>query len=372
MRFSRPLRTILTELSQSLNRSLIQQYLQPQSLYQERNQTPILFMHGFSSIKPINLIGYKLNFPFNTVNAVLGQLGYAVFTPSINAMDNAQNRAALWADHLQQILDKTGAKQVHIIAHGQGAIDARILACSRASSCNNAQGQPFEGKGLSHKIASITSIAGPHLGTPILDHLEAKEDKAKLNDVIDFLALINLCSIKTIKNAFENISSEYMLKEFNPCMKIPDSIPCFTISAQPTENHLDKHCLYESWGQLKETASFDGGGENDGLIPVNSAQFKGENTLLAGTQIRQWRHIGHVRADHFALTGYHGKGDFEYLPFYVGLAQFTNPIVSSSQTMELLTNGQWQHQPTPNEKTTTANDAKKSARKTPTRKKVTP
>lgn len=344
MRYTKPLKKILQSSTRSLLSEIFRRHFTPQAGQQINSEHPIFLMHGFMGGATLDIPGFNLFSYFNDLAVMLQQVGYSVYCPEIRALEAPDSRAASWAEHLEKILQQTGAKKVHIIAHGQGAIDARILACRRAATCSSVQGKTLTGQGFDHRIASITSLGGPHLGTPIFENPETKAATRTINDLLDFIALLNRTRRKQVDKCMENLSRDYMIKVFNPAMQLPANIPCYTVAANPINSDAMSQILDRGFKEINDMAEFDGGGSNDGLIPVRSALFEGNDTLLAGTDRKQWQPLGQVSTDHLGMIGSSDAymKDFNYLSLFVGLVQNIDQGYKPHTRMALQTNGHWQ------------------------------
>lgn len=344
MRYLRPMRKLI----ESGSRSLLVEALKPQ--VPKRSQVdftttfPVVFMHGFMGFNPVKLFNFSIIDPFHGASSAIESAGFITFSPEVNAAAPINDRLQTWANEIEKILKTTGANKIHIIAIGQGAIDARVLACKAMMTCTGVHGESIQGFGFSDKIASITSLGGPHLGTPILENIDTKEVKAAVTDLVDYIAFLNQTKPKNIRDCLENLTCDFMQKVFNPAMHIPNDIPCYTVAANPVNEKNTSMLLDTTWKYIREIAEYDGGGDNDGLVPIRSAFFEGSNTLLAGTQQKQWQVLGQLTTDHFGLTG---KRETRQVAvnanaFYVGLAQNSDLLYRSHTQMSLLTDGNWQ------------------------------
>lgn len=80
--------------------------------------------------------------------------GHVVLRTEVPAVESVAVRAAALAPQVDEMLAKTGATQVHIIAHSMGGLDARYLISTL---------------GYAPKVASLTTMSSPHRGSPIAD-----------------------------------------------------------------------------------------------------------------------------------------------------------------------------------------------------------
>ncbi|NRB39101.1 MAG: hypothetical protein HRU20_11640 [Pseudomonadales bacterium] len=350
MRYIKPLKkVILTGSKAMLSTALLKQNQHPKKIKHTNQEYPIIFMHGFMGFSERSVFNLTLFDYFNGAQNILKQMGYQIYAPSINALASVQERNNQWIKAIDDILLETGCEKVHIIAHSQGAIDARIIATPIVHHCRTPYHGELYGSGYGDHIASITSVAGPHMGTPLADPVYADDEDGELmSDVINLIAMMTGKSHKSARQAMDFLSRKFMLDVFNPSMKVPNNIPCFTITGNPA-NKKDLSSLFDlTWQKLMDTAIEDGGGENDGFAPVSSARFDSCKTLLAGTDKLQWMHLGHVKADHMALIGIPAESsthtNFSHQPLYVGIAQHTDSNFIQHMQLALQDNGHWQRQ----------------------------
>ncbi|MCY4046282.1 MAG: hypothetical protein OXE99_14555 [Cellvibrionales bacterium] len=344
MRYVKPIRKLIESGSRSLLMEVLKPHAPKRSQVDFSTTFPVVFMHGFMGFNPIKLFNFPIVDPFHGASSAIESAGFVTYSPDVDATALVNDRLQMWANEIEKILKTTGAKKIHIIAIGQGAIDARVLACKAMMSCTGPHGESIQGFGFSNKIASITSLGGPHLGTPILENIDTKEVKSAVMDLMDYIAFLNQSKIKNVRQCLENISCDFMQKVFNPVMHIPNDIPCYTVAANPVNEKNTSLLLDETWQYIREIAEYDGGGDNDGLVPIRSALFDGNDTLLAGTQQKQWQVLGQLTTDHFGLAG---KRETRQVAvntnaFYLGLAQNSDLLYRSHTQMSLLTDGNWQ------------------------------
>lgn len=108
---------------------------------------PIVLAHGFDA-SPTNRWG------FNGVAEALKADGHIVEVASVPPYNSPEVRAMFLADHVDAVLERTGAPKVNIIAHSMGGLDTRVLV---------------SGMGYGDRVASVTTISSPHRGTNVAD-----------------------------------------------------------------------------------------------------------------------------------------------------------------------------------------------------------
>lgn len=112
---------------------------------------PIVLSHGMGA-RANNLgIGYWYNIP-----GELRDEGAQVFISDQQAYDRTADRAAELKKYVLYVLAVTGKSKVNIIGHSHGTLDSRYMIANL---------------GMKDKVASYTSIAGPHRGSAVADVL---------------------------------------------------------------------------------------------------------------------------------------------------------------------------------------------------------
>lgn len=99
----------------------------------------------------------KLHY-FKGLRTMLIARGYAVYHTHVGWGSDVNTRANDLKEDLRRLLDQTGAKQINIIAHSMGGLDARHMMFNDRN------------EGRIHKsVASLTTISTPHEGSPFAD-----------------------------------------------------------------------------------------------------------------------------------------------------------------------------------------------------------
>lgn len=241
----------------------------------EATRYPIVLMHGMAGTdRYFGLLDY-----FYDIVPLLSGRGFAAFTPVVPPIGSSADRADVLAPQIDAVLAETGAAKVHLIAHSQGGLDARILV---------------SGLGYADRVASITTISSPHAGIPI--------------DIPEWLA-------------GEDFSREAMAAF---ALQYPDveAMPRFSWAGR-TCSRLEGACQDANQGEVVElvlgashalmsAAAADDGdhGENDGVVLVSSARW-GE-------------FLGIVPADHFDEVGQiadAAPAPFDHRGFYLSEAR---------------------------------------------------
>ena len=346
MRYIKPMGKVLFTGTQAMLSEILRQQLNKNKLAEPlNNEYPILMMHGFMGFSEISIAGITLFDYFNGVKALLEKMGYTVITPAVTPIDTPQNRATQWANHLDQLLSDTGASKAHIIAHSQGCIDARVLAAPCEHSCQTPSQGELEGKGYGDKIATMTMLGGPHLGTVLADANNSTATAEFFMDLIGLVAMMTGSTAKSAEKTVEMMKPEFMQKEFNPNIVVPNHIPCYTIAGSPQNESQVGFMFDKTWEQLMCLSAEDGGGENDGFVVVDSAHYAGNTAKLKGTDIPQWQSLGNIHADHITMIGipleFKNNDFFSHLPMFIGIAQQVDNCYRRNIEMQLHSNGEW-------------------------------
>lgn len=108
---------------------------------------PTIMLHGYGGSDSV--------MGFNNIARYLTKRGFVVSNPAVPPYNAPLRRAGFFAKAIDEMIKKTGAKKVNIVAHSSGGIDARILVTQL---------------GYGDRIASITTIGTPHRGTLLADY----------------------------------------------------------------------------------------------------------------------------------------------------------------------------------------------------------
>jgi triacylglycerol lipase len=112
---------------------------------------PIVFAHGFFGFESFAGIDFVTYF-FGVVDRLASDGEMFVYTPAVNPFDDSTARGEQLLAHVEAILAETGHAKVNLVGHSQGGLDARVVAHLRPDL-----------------VASVTTVATPHRGTPIAD-----------------------------------------------------------------------------------------------------------------------------------------------------------------------------------------------------------
>lgn len=113
-----------------------------------KTQYPIVLVHGHAGFDSI-LADY-----FYGVKNALSNVGAVAYTPQVPGWNSDEVRGEILLAYIEDLLATQGASKVNLIGHSQGGSTSRYVAAVRPDL-----------------VASITTIATPHFGSPVADQV---------------------------------------------------------------------------------------------------------------------------------------------------------------------------------------------------------
>ena len=261
-----------------------------------KTKYPVVLAHGMgASAEIVGIVDYWWG-----VKGAIEDEGGRVYATSVNGMDSTANKAAEFRRQYLQILASEGASKGNIIGHSHGTIYTRYAITNL---------------GLESKVASHTSISGPHRGSSVADTIFniVPETQWKLvGSVLDFIYAFIMGD--TDPNSLENgleVTRPYMQNVFNP--NTPDSPQVYYQSwTSAIKNWSNSVILGIPWLICRHYE-----GANDGLVSVESAKWGN----FRGVVSSPWWELGGV--DHLNIVGqFLGlTPGFSAPDFYVGIVE---------------------------------------------------
>ncbi|RZO58022.1 MAG: alpha/beta fold hydrolase [Sandaracinaceae bacterium] len=282
---------------------------------------PIVLAHGFFGFEDFAGVGFITY--FYGVKDDLAERGEAlVFTPAVDPFNDSETRGDQLLAHVERILAETGHAKVNLIGHSQGGLDARYVAAVRPDL-----------------VASVTTFATPHRGTPIADVVLGLVEDERARDLAD--RLVRLIGAALYDAAGEETSVFASLRQmstpgidaFNTRYPNQDGVAYYSLTGRSDRHDGYPDCdvtdpprfVYTHDRDLDPIEPLldipeqivDGGRAdivNDGLVRVRDARWG--------------RFLGCVPADHFDEIGHlfgdsPGRGnDWDHLAFYGDLVAF--------------------------------------------------
>ncbi|MEW5850204.1 MAG: triacylglycerol lipase [Myxococcota bacterium] len=248
---------------------------------------PIVLAHGLNGFRDVGPLDY-----FFRVPAALEEAGHQVFVTAVAPYNGSASRARLLAEQIDAILAQTGARKVNIIAHSQGGLDSRYLISTL---------------GYGDRIATLTTVSTPHLGSAVADAILDNEFPAELDIINGYASLFGAAAADAENDADARAALETLhtanATAFNHANPDDPRVVYFSFAGRTNLQRADDECAGEwpnpdavdgaevallgTWtllaGSLTEPKA------NDGLVTVASAKWG--------------RFMGCIPADHLDEIG---------------------------------------------------------------------
>jgi len=240
----------LIETDRFMKKFKLKEFPQPDII---KLKYPVLMCHGYGAIA--GLVKPSL---LHEPCIELRKCGVISFAPNIVPYATIEIRARQWADRIQQINDQYGFDKLNIVAHSMGGLDMRYAISEL---------------GIAHSVASLTTIATPHRGTSLATFVLSTPElvKDKLAEFFDWFGDNIYPSAKSDAiAAVEQLTCEYLQKDFNLRIKNMESVKYFSISAgvgKGTNAPLNAIFRYQNQYIYQHE------GPNDSFVSVESAKW---------------------------------------------------------------------------------------------------
>ena len=172
---------------------------------------PVVFVHGMAGFDALKVGGVSMDYFGNTVQD-LSDRGEEVFRVVLPPFDSSEERAKELERQLQDLLHRTNAAKVNLVAHSQGGLDARLLISPR-------------GLGWGDRVQTLVTISTPHRGTNVANVAAGVENTLPDNvsrDVLEGVAgllsrsLYDVERDTNLRAQLEGLSEGYLQGTFNP------------------------------------------------------------------------------------------------------------------------------------------------------------
>lgn len=239
---------------------------------------PVVLAHGMgASAEILGIVDYWWG-----IEDALTDEGCDLYITSVNGMDSTRAKAEDFKAQFLQILAISGAAKANIIGHSHGTIYTR---------------DAISNLGLSSKVASHTSLCGPHRGSAIPDVIVGiVPDSLEwlVGDTMDFVYAVFMgdTNPSSLENAYD-VTRPYMINTFNPNTPNMPGVYYQSWAAKIKMMAVDARNWYfmATWPIL---LGYEGA--NDGLVSITSAQWGN----FRGTEDASWYSAG---CDHFNMVG---------------------------------------------------------------------
>jgi triacylglycerol lipase len=234
-----------------------------------RLRHPVVLAHGLFGFDAVEVRGARYDY-FRGIPAVLRGRGCAVHTPRLGATASVAERAARLAACVRELPDR----KVNIVAHSMGGLDARYAIAHL---------------GLAARVASLTTIGTPHLGTPLADlgsdvlceKLGLRRALARFGVAID---------------AFHDLTRE-RVAALNAAVRNAPGVAYASVVGAAQARHRTNPLLVPGWLYLRTAA-----GDNDGVVPAEAQRW---GDVLAEIDADHWAQIGWSR--HFDAAEFYDR-----------------------------------------------------------------
>lgn len=212
---------------------------------------------------------------FKGVASHLRTHGFDVYQSSVSFAGGVERRAQDLRNEVNKVLGLKTQEKVHIIAHSMGGLDARHMIVNHD---------------MAGKVASLTTIGTPHLGTSFADWGLAHQG----DEFIEIIGrIIDLGGFRDLAQGACSDFNEQAIEQ-----EATNSV-IYRAYAASQKQKLVFTPLQKSWDIIN-----DNEGDNDGLVSVTSQLWKSELVTPQGTVklIEQKRFP--VGADHLNEVGW--------------------------------------------------------------------
>jgi triacylglycerol lipase len=272
---------------------------------------PIVLVHGILGFDDrTGMLGGAVKY-WGPVSSYLRSQGVPVLTPGTNAMDSSINRAVNTAYQVNQWMAANGYTKVHLIGHSQGALVSRYM---------------YNNLSIKTKIATVSTVNGVNLGTPIADiglAVIPNFIKPFVATIVNTFASVIYTagghpSQQSVIDMTKSLTISYVQNTFNPAN--PKTYRVYSYGSKMAWADLFQHPLMGvtypiTWagGAVYSGVSAD----NDGVVPL-SAQKWG---TWKGSPSTSWWVTG---LDHLQMTGLSligvVNGNFDIKGYYLAMA----------------------------------------------------
>lgn len=250
---------------------------------------PIVLAHGIARFDilreklareldiPPNPLDDKLQY-FRNISTFLNLNGFPqIKNTNVEFAGTVDLRAEQLKAQVDDFLAQTGAEKVHIIAHSMGGLDARWMIVK---------------KGMAEKVASLTTIGTPHLGTVLADRIFGVGGVYLLN------SLENLFGIEL--DGFKDLTID-ACNDFNDELRDAEAKNAVVYQTYASYEHINKMFLplVLSWAIIRVFEE-----TNDGLVPLSSQKWTDKLTASDGTTKQIIQKEFPMPADHLNQVGW--------------------------------------------------------------------
>lgn len=249
---------------------------------------PIVLAHGIARFDILSLIlRQKFNLAetnideefeyFKGIKPLLESHGFIVSHPNQAFAGSVDLRADQLASRVNEIIVKTEASQVHIIAHSMGGLDSRHMIVD---------------KGMADQVATLTTIGTPHHGSPVADKLTAPGG-ALLLQILQNVFQLDVDGVADLTTT-----------------------ACETFNRRAEDSEARNSVVYQTYSAFESLSDVfaplvpgwiivrDAQGKNDGLVSVQSQSWVRELVASDGSRKPVVQNDFPFPADHLNEVGW--------------------------------------------------------------------
>ena len=212
---------------------------------------------------------------FRGIQSFLKADGFDARHTRVGFATSLTSRAADLRGQIDQILQETKSDKVHIIAHSMGGLDSRAMIARLD---------------MADKVASLTTIGTPHLGTSFADW------KLK-NGGSDLIGLVG----KAIDFSGFNDLTRDACKKFNDSVREAEAANGVHYQTYAASEGREAVLIFlqRAWDIIKKEE-----GDNDGLVSLTSQAWQAEIAGAGGKRKQIVQKKFPVAADHLNEVGW--------------------------------------------------------------------
>ena len=326
--------------------------------YSQVQKLPIILVPGYLGTDHMNVVFTEMDYWYGIVDALkkvgftqvtaakLDAAGYSSDGPlgdstlrysRIKPVPNGyRGRGHQLVEIIEEVLNKTGAPKVNLIAHSQGALTARWV---------------ISNMGMADKVNALISLAGPHHGVPLTELAAGTQGLPLwLIDPVERIMDLffgGLCESENSDAHGSHVEMwpTYMAEYFNPATSDMPGVKYVSVANKLNDlpgTKLSPYLLSPFWAThtlyAMKQFGIDSPGPDDGLVPVASSRgfdngawmYLGEllgKKVIPGTGIKSkigvyWG-VDHAGFMNFPL-GLTKYFHFDAKTFFVDLARLLN------------------------------------------------
>ena len=176
--------------------------------------------------------------------------------PKVPVTGSIEARARALVDEITRFAFPDPAAPIHIVAHSMGGMDARFALHGNLS-------------GLAARVASLSTIATPHRGSPVADFLVGPGGGG-LRDAVN-AGLARAVEEFGVSTGALNDLTTAKAAQFNRDHPDIGTIPCHCYAGNKVELLSPLRLMHE---YIRHVGQTDADKDNDGLVSVASASWK--------------------------------------------------------------------------------------------------